>query len=346
MNETRTNAGSLLLAFFASAIALLIAVVVVPGKIAYAEDAEAQVVASWQIGSPTPSNVIATLYDDGSLIIAGSGDTKNYTYYSKPVWYENHRFDIKKVVFEDGVTPDNLMYYFYCCMNLSSINRIPETVTNMSYTFAGTNNLDTKVNEYLNELKDIPELPAGLTNMNYTFQNCRGLEKSPIIPDSVTTMTGTFMNCTSLVSVPNLPANLTNMSSTFASCHCLESVPEIPEGVTLMGNTFGMCSALKSAVYIPSTVINMNNTFQRCTNLTIIPKGWSIPEGLASNRTMYTLAIKEGMDAPYGKNNKLKTYCDPSDYERLSTDPRLTWDTWNRELISGYPDNQEGTAEG
>lgn len=345
MDKIKTNMNALLYALLAGALALLIAAIIMPAKIAYAEDVEAQVVTSWQIGSPTPSNVVATLYDDGSLIIAGSGDTKNYTYYSKPVWYENHRFDIKKVVFEDGVTPDNLTYYFYCCMNLSSINRIPETVTNMSYTFAGINNLDTKVNEYLYDLKDIPELPAGLTNMTYTFQNCHGLEDAPVIPDSVTNMSGTFMNCTSLVNVPNLPANLTNMSNTFASCHCLASVPEIPEGVTLMGNTFGMCSALKSAVYIPSTVINMNNTFQRCTNLTIIPKGWSIPEGLASNRTMYTLAIKEGMDAPYGKNNKLKTYCDPSDYERLSTDPRLTWDAWNRELISGYPDDQEGTAE-
>lgn len=336
MNEVKTSAKALLLSFFVGAIALLIAVMVVPVKAAYADDAEAQVVTSWQIGSPTPSDVVATLFDDGTLVFSGSGDTKDYTYASKPAWYENYRHDIKHVIFEEGVAPNNLSYYFYQCMYLQSVNCIPDTVTNMSYTFAGNRNLDTKEDEYLYDLKEIPPLPSGLTNVNNTFLNCRGLEVAPVLPDGISSMQGTFMNCTSLVMVPNLPANLKNMSNAFNGCHNLSSIPEVPEGVTMMGGTFMMCFALESPTNIPSGVTVLNNTFYRCKGMTIIPKGWSIPDSITKTHNMF--AIMEGMDAPYGKNNKLKTYCDPSDYERLSTDPRLTWDAWNRELISGYPE--------
>ena len=281
MNEVKTSIKAPLLALFTGILALSIAVMFGSAKTACADDTQAQVVTSWQIGSPTPSDVVATLYDDGTLVFSGSGDTKNYSSSSRPDWHESHRADIKSVVFEEGVTPDNLSYYFGACTNLSSLNRIPDSVTNMAYAFQG---------------------------------------------------------CSSLVSIPNFPASLTNLTSTFASCRSLSSVPEIPEGTTLMGNTFSMCTALKSAPYIPSTVTNLNNAFTRCKGLTVIPKGWGIPEELGSNRALFIFAIKDGMDAPYGKNNKLKTYCDPSDYERLSANPRLTWDAWNRELISGYPD--------
>lgn len=184
------------------------------------------------------------------------------------------------------------------------------------------------------DLKEIPPLPSGLTNVNSTFLNCRGLEVAPVLPDGITAMSSTFMNCTSLVTAPNLPANLKSMSNAFNGCDNLSNVPEIPEGVTSMGGSFSGCFSLKSPTNISSGVINLNNTFFNCAGMIIIPRGWTIPDDLTRTHNMFS--ILEG--AEYGKDNKLKTYCDLSDYERLSTDSRLTWDAWNRELISGYPD--------
>ena len=302
----------------------------------------AQVVQSWEVGSPTASDVTATLYDDGSLVFSGTGDMRAYerrtpstTAKEQLPWVGNS--SVKTVCFEAGVVPSDLTWYFSDCENLVTVENIPSSVTNMYATFSGCTSLAA-----------VPTIPSAVTNMSYTFSQCTSLveapaisanapvlvetfggctslEKAPAIPGGVKDLERTFSGCTSLEEAPAIPEGTTSMSQAFRGCESLEVAPAIPSTVTYMGYTFNGCTSLKEAPIIPEGVTSRYWTFRGCSSLTWLPDGFKVPkadEKWTEESTFYVHRA-EG-------EQPLKTYVNaPVDESVLYYD----WASDNRELV-------------
>ena len=161
-----------------------------------------------------------TLYDDGTLVISGTGDMDNYTsdyingaFITTAPWYSN-RSKIKTVTIENGVTSigENA---FNNCSCLASVT-IPNSVTSIDW---------------------------------YAFEGCTDLA-SVKIPDSVTSIGySAFEGCTGLASV-TIPGGVTSIGNyAFEGCTDLASVT-IGSGVTSIGEeAFRNCTSLSDIYY-------------------------------------------------------------------------------------------------
>lgn len=155
--------------------------------------------------------------------------------------------DIQSVQFQDGVTIEkNSMGkdgqpgkgLFGNCVNLVAVENIPDTVTDMSYTFSG----------------------------------CTNLVNAPEIPESVQTMKNCFVNCVSLIEIPTLPKNLESIQGCFKGCEKLKTIVSLPDSIVNMEEAFAECTSLRSIDKIPSSAENMKRTFQNCTSLQTLPE--------------------------------------------------------------------------
>lgn len=155
--------------------------------------------------------------------------------------------DIQSVQFQDGVTIEkNSMGkdgqpgkgLFGNCVNLVAVENIPDTVTDMSYTFSG----------------------------------CTNLVNAPEIPESVRLMKNCFVNCASLIEIPTLPKNLESIQGCFKGCEKLETIVSLPDSIVNMEEAFAECTSLRSIDEIPSSAENMKRTFQNCTSLQALPE--------------------------------------------------------------------------
>lgn len=118
------------------------------------------------------------------------------------------------------------------------------------------------------DLISIPQIPNTVTEMNWTFWGCTGLKIAPIIPSSVIDMSGTFYKCSLLEESPFLSSSVKNMYRTFDRCTSLKTITNIPEKVSSLQFTFYGCSNLENvSLIIPNSVTNMNRTFYECTKL-------------------------------------------------------------------------------
>ena len=63
-----------------------------------------------------------------------------------------------------------------------------------------------------------PEIPNSVTDMSWTFSGCTGLTTAPKIPNSVTCMYKTFSGCTGLTTAPEIPNSVTRIDYTFSGC--------------------------------------------------------------------------------------------------------------------------------
>lgn len=107
-----------------------------------------------------------------------------------------------KIDSEHEFLPVTDMDWAFCQKNLTSAPKIPNTVTNMSDTFANCTNLTIA-----------PEIPNSVTSMSGTFYNCTGLTSAPTIPSNVTYIGRTFYNCTNLTG--ELVINAINLSDPY-----------------------------------------------------------------------------------------------------------------------------------
>ena len=239
--------GGLVAALFCGALLVLVAL----GMPSQAQ--AAQVKQSWEVGSPTASDVTATLYDDGSLVFSGKGNMHAYTNRgsSRSPWHGNSL--VKSVRFKAGVTPSDLTGYFDGCENLVTVESIP----------------------------------ASVTVLDSTFLDCSSLKKAPAIPSGVTDMTFAFSGCSSLAAAPAIPAGVTNLFATFAGCTSFTSAPVIPSGVMFLEKSFLGCTSLKAAPAIPSGVKGMQCAFSGCTSLTKLPDGLELPGAAAAMSAFY-----------------------------------------------------------
>ena len=209
----------------------------------------------------------SVFFGDNVKFLYGSYDEEGISFGYEPSYAEN--------------SADHL---FYNCTNLRSVNIIPGSVTNMSYTFYGCTSLvnapeipNSVTNMYstfygCTSLVYVPEIPSTVTNMSYTFNGCISLVNAPVLPTSVTSMSGTFKGCSSLVTAPEIPGSVTSMQYTFYGCTSLVNAPEIPTSVTNMNYTFSGCTSLVNAPVLPTSVTSMYETFKECTSLVNAPE--------------------------------------------------------------------------
>ena len=179
-----------------------------------------------------PGDYVIKLTVDGSVGIAGSNSTNEYSYllrYSSGADTRNYVYlsAVKKIEIGDGVTS----FSSAAMRNLTSLSSIT--------------------------------IPRGITSiLHYMFWNCYSLS-SIVIPDSVTSIgNNMFSNCYSLSSIV-IPDSVTSKShSMFKGCHSLSSAV-IPDSVTTIpGDMFSGCNGIRyydfTALIAVPTLSNTN----------------------------------------------------------------------------------------
>ena len=214
----------------------------------------AELIGIWDMSKEDgTSNITAKLYNDGSFIISGNGEMKDYENTSKHDYYgEEH--NIESVKIEEGITnigkdafsqfinmksiemPNSIRrigsYAFFNCNKLADIE-IPQNVTSIG----------EKAFMYCYKLEDII-LPIGITRIEGDTFRSSGL-KNIEIPNTVTSIgSKAFFKCTNLSKI-DMPNSVTKIEeNTFDECINIENI-KIPAGVSEIGNKlFLNCSKL------------------------------------------------------------------------------------------------------
>ena len=191
------------------------------------------VVATYEIGAENASDVIAAIYDDGSVVISGTGAMTDYTLSGNGgPWHDDYASIITTVEIGEGVT----------------------NIGNYAFFDFGS-------------LVDV-SLPSTLTSVgDGAFRKCTALT-SVEIPEGVTSLgNGAFYSCSSLTSI-NIPNGVTSMpGNTFNGCTSLTGDIYIPSAITLLVSTFNNCSDPNLNVYImgESVKIDSNTVFNNFT---------------------------------------------------------------------------------
>lgn len=213
-----------------------------------------------EISGSCGANLTWTLYNDGELIVEGTGAMSNYSMDTSP--WAIYSESITKATIKEGVTTIG-DYAFQGCRALTSAS-----------------------------------LPTGLTSIGkYAFQWCEALVTINIPTTVVSMGIGAFYYC-SLTSL-TLPEGIKNIEqSTFTGNEFTSVV--IPQGVTVIGvNSFCDCKQLES-VTIPNSVQTIGEmAFQYCPKLAsvAIPNSVVTIERYAFDRcsSLATLSIGEGV---------------------------------------------------
>ncbi len=222
---------------------------------------------SWDISKSGNGSVMATLSEDGTLTISGTGEMKGWGASSVTDWHnKNIKELVKKVIINYGVRNigDSA---FYNCSNLSEIS-IPK----------GVESIEGNAFSNCIKLTEV-EIPEGVTSIGIdAFLYCSNLKKITI-PESVRTIgKQAFYRCSNLSEI-QIPKGITAINdNTFASCTNLKEV-QIPEGVTSIGyGVFDNCDRL-SYIDIPDSVISIGDrVFSGCKNLRDIEIPKSVSE--------------------------------------------------------------------
>ncbi len=261
-------------------------------------------------GGVCGSGVTWTLYDDGELVIEGTGAMSSYTSTTLP-WKSYSSF-ITKATVKDGVTSVG-DYAFYGCSKLTSVS-LPDGVTAIgNYAFhqctgvtsvhMGSNVKTIGNNAFYNcdGLTSVT-IPEGAETVgSYAFYDCDGLT-SITIPDSVTTLgERAFEGCGGLETAV-IGNGVTKLDyDTFADCTRLEEVV-IGSGMEKIEyNAFADCSKLTvMTIYSKNVVLPVNYSHIFATNVTTF-YGYigSTTESYANSRTNSVfVALDENVDYP------------------------------------------------
>lgn len=91
---------------------------------------------AWPIGSGKDAAVVAELWDDGTFIVDGAGDTLAFESADEVPWLAAGVADaIKRVVFADAVEPSSLAHWFEGCANLEEVANVPAGVKDLTRMF-------------------------------------------------------------------------------------------------------------------------------------------------------------------------------------------------------------------
>ena len=228
--------------------------------------------------------VLTFYYDDKKGTREGTvyGLNKGY---NAPGWYNDHRTDITKAVFDDsfaGARPTSTDRWFTVRYNENETSNLTEiqgiqnlntsNVTSMGSMFYGCSGLTSL---------DVSHFDTGnVTHMNDMFEGCSGLtslDVSHFDTGNVTSMGSMFYGCSGLTSLDVShfdTGNVTSMGSMFYGCSGLTSLDVShfdTSNVTSMNGMFSGCSGLTSldvSHFDTSNVTNMSSMFSHCRSLT------------------------------------------------------------------------------
>ena len=232
--------------------------------------------------------------------------------------FEGSGFETAPVI-PEGVTDLEMTFNF--CSDLKTAPAIPSTVTNMRLTFSRCTALATA-----------PEtLPSGLTNLDSAFSSCSSLESVSFeIPASVTKLDYTFRGCKKLANAPKLSGGLQSMVGAFSGCAALAEAPAIPSTVKNINDAFKGCESIVAAPLIPEGVTSMTEAFYNCPKLTVLPKGFAIPEN--AETSWCDFGFDDAPEAP------IKVTCSASDFAALNAHFGTDWELdCSRVLVSLTP---------
>lgn len=200
------------------------------------------------IGSgPCGENVIWTLYEDGTMVISGTGDMDDNLERVFQSWdeYDEYGDMVVNLIIEDGVT--SISKAAFCYFNYLKNVTIADSVTKIG---------------------------------NGAFSYCRNMNFMTLdIPNGVTTIgESAFFVCEGLIEV-NIPPSVSSIGmSAFEYCESLRSVNIQGNIDTISFGTFARCENLEQ-VYIPSSVTTIDGcAFLGCNSLTDVYFGGSEAE--------------------------------------------------------------------
>lgn len=91
---------------------------------------------AWPIGLDEGAAVIAELWDDGTFVVDGAGDTLAFESVDEVPWLaDGVADDIKRVVFADAVEPSSLAHWFEGCANLEEVANVPAGAEDLTRAF-------------------------------------------------------------------------------------------------------------------------------------------------------------------------------------------------------------------
>lgn len=190
-------------------------------------DSEASVKSAVNVDSSGTcgENLNWVLYDDGLLVITGTGEMEDYDYPSdRPHWDISK---IKNIVFPEGLTSIGDLAFAYCS-GLTGSLKLPGGLTSIGdYAFA-----------YCSSLTGSLELSDNLTSIgSHAFSECSGFTGSLELPEGLTLIEKcTFWECSGLTGSLKLPSSLTSIGEdAFYKCSSLTGSLELPSSLTSIG---------------------------------------------------------------------------------------------------------------
>lgn len=190
------------------------------------------------VGSGTcGENVTWAFYDDGELVINGSGDMTDWTFVSHPPWYD-YRTNVLRLTIDDGVKSVGNHAFFNCFFEEIFIPNSVMCIGENAFSSCAT--LKKVVFESNSKLKVIEDA---------AFYDCYNLESINLEV------------CSNLLSIED---------SAFMQCKSIKSII-IPNGVVKIGRlAFDFCYSLEK-ITIPNSVKSIGGSmFYLCDNLTDI----------------------------------------------------------------------------
>lgn len=225
----------------------------------------------YEIGTPVPSDVVAIMYADDTMVIKGKGKMQDWAwnYFSETAttpWYNSpYRQSVTSCVIQDGVTNmgDSMLCQF---TNLESVSMTDSVTSIGSYLFVSSTLKRIKMSNCITAIDD------------FAFIDCKNL-KAIVIPDSVQSVgRGIFRRCSSLVDV-TIGKGLTELSADmFSECTSLESIV-IPDNILCIGSMKAY-GGYNNASYTFSDCINL-------LNITFSENTYFIGDGVFRNTAWY-----------------------------------------------------------
>lgn len=231
----------------------------------------------------TNGNITWTYFNDGRLIISGSGSMPDWSEKAPAPWSE-YSDTIKSVTIEDGVTSiGSYAFYGFKSLKYEENIVIPESVTSIGGS-AFRN---------CTSLSDI-ELPDNLKSIgSYTFAGCKKLNISSFPKALISIGDNAFENCTSLIGYPEKVYDSDDKWD-----YHLEYTLILPDSLETLGsNAFNGCTGIKGVSLGKNLLSVGKGAFEGCTSIEKLKLHCDcavLPENTFSSNAEFSVVLDTG----------------------------------------------------